>query len=304
MAWTTSDRVMALRRRSVAIDVAVATLDGWRRHLSGRNASLVAFFAFLSIFPLLLAATTILGFVLESNADLRERIVDGALADLPVLGPELERDPAALTGNVWALLIGLLGALWSSTKAFVALHGALDDVWEIDLDDRAPMPKKRAKALLGLVFIGAAQIANLVVSTLVNAAGLPGVGRILLVLATVVVNVVVLAATYRFLTSASPAWRVVAPGAALAGVVFTLLQHFGTAIVHRITENASDTYGQFALVLGLVTWLSLLAITALMCAEMNRVLAVRHGALPASAGRAPSAPGDVAAQATAEPTTR
>ena len=67
MPWTTSDKVMDFRSRHAAIDVLVDTLDGWRRHISGRNASVLAFFGFLSIFPLMLAATTILGFVLEGK---------------------------------------------------------------------------------------------------------------------------------------------------------------------------------------------------------------------------------------------
>ena len=111
MPWTTSDKAMELRERHVAIDVVVDTLDGWRRHFSGRNASVLAFFGFLSIFPLMLAATTILGFVLEGNKDLQDRIIDGALADIPVLEQQLQANPASLTSNWWALIIGLNGAL-------------------------------------------------------------------------------------------------------------------------------------------------------------------------------------------------
>ena len=272
MPWTTSDRVMDLRARHVAIDVLVDTLDGWRRHISGRNASVLAFFGFLSIFPLLLAATTILGFVLEDNEELQQRIINGALADIPVLGQQLQDDPASLSGNWWALIIGLGGALWSSTKAFVALQGALDDTWEVSVDHRDAMPKQRGKALLGLAFIGAAQIGSIVLTAIVNAAGLPNVGRIALLLATVVINIGVIAAMYRYLTAATPTWRDVWPGAVASGIAFALLQYFGTAIVDRIRENASVTYGQFALVLGLVTWLSLLAISSLMSAEFNAAL--------------------------------
>lgn len=275
MPWTTSDRVMKIRARHAAVDVIVDMLDGWRRHLSGRNASVLAFFGFLSIFPLLLAATTILGFVLEGNEDLQQRIIDGALADIPVLGSQLQNDPASLTGNWWALIIGLGGALWSSTKAFVGLQGALDDVWEIHVDHRDAMHTQRGKALLGLLVIGAAQVATIVISTIVNAAGLPHIGRVALLLATVVVNIAVLAVMYRFLTAAETTWRDVWPGAVVSGVTFSVLQYFGTAIVDRIQEGASDTYGQFALVLGLVTWLSLLAISSLMSAEFNAAL-VRH----------------------------
>ena len=275
MPWTTSDRVMDLRARHVAIDVFVDMLDGWRRHISGRNASVLAFFGFLSIFPLLLAATTILGFVLEGNEELRQRIIDGALADIPVLGQDLQEDPNSISGSWWALIIGLGGALWSATKAFVALQGAQDDVWEVSVDHRDAMHKQRGKALLGIVFIGAAQVGSVAITALVNAAGLPVGGRIALLAATVAINVSVVAAMFRFLTAAELTWNDVWPGSVIAGVVYTTLQYFGTGIVRQISSNASDTYGQFAVVLGLVTWLSLLAIASLMSAELNAAL-VRH----------------------------
>lgn len=276
MAWTTNPRVVALRERSAAVDVVVATLDGWRRHLSGRNASVISFFGFLSIFPLLLVATTILAFVLDGNEDLQQRIIDGALSHIPVLGAELAADPTALRGNVWVLIVGLVGALWSATKAFVAVHQAQDDTWEIPVDDRAMMPVQRARALLGIVFIGAAQVAGVAAAAFVDAANLPLGGRLLLLAATLAINVATIAAMYRFLTSAQPSWRDVWPGAVGAGIAYTFVQHFGTYLVTRITENASATYGNFAVVLGLVTWLGLLAISAVMGCEFNVALLGRR----------------------------
>jgi membrane protein len=276
MPWTTSDKVVGLRSRHVAIDVGVETLDGWRRHISGRNASVLAFFGFLSIFPLLLVATTVLGFALQDNPDLQQRIIDGALDDIPVLGQTLAQNPASLSGNIWALLIGLALALWSATKAFVALQGAQDDVWEVPVDDRNALPKLRGKALLGLLIIGGAQIGSIVITTLVAAADLPNGGRILLTAATVAINIAVIFAMFKFLVSASLTWRMVWPGAIIGGLAYTLLQQFGTMIVQRITNNAGVTYGQFALVLGLVTWLSLLAIATLMSCEFNAALARRR----------------------------
>jgi uncharacterized BrkB/YihY/UPF0761 family membrane protein len=276
MPWTTSDKVLGLRSRHAAIDIGVETLDGWRRHISGRNASVLAFFGFLSIFPLLLVATTVLGFVLEDDPDLQQRIIDGALDDIPVLGQTLAEDPASLSGNIWALVIGLALALWSATKAFVALQGAQDDVWEVHVDDRNALPKVRGKALLGLLIIGGAQIGSIVIATLVTAADLPSGGRILLTAATIVINIAVIFAMFKYLVSASLPWRTVWPGAVIGGLAYTLLQHFGTMIVQRITNNAGVTYGQFALVLGLVTWLSLLAIATLMSCEFNAALARRR----------------------------
>ncbi len=276
MPWQTSDRVMTLRARSVVVDVVVDMLDGWRKHQSGRNASLLSFFFFLSIFPLLLVATTILGFVLQDNLDLQQRIVDGALDNIPVLGQQLANDPTSLDGSIWVLLVGLATALWSATKAFVGLQVALDDVWEVDIDERPGIHVQRGRAVLGLVVVGLSQIGTLALSTIVNAAGLPGISRLLLLVGGLVVNVAVLAFMYRYLTAAPTTWSIVWPGALAAGIAFSLLQYFGSGIVKRITDNAGDTYGQFALVLGLVTWLGFLAISALMCAELNAALVRRQ----------------------------
>lgn len=276
MAWTTGDLVMKQRERFTVVDVAVDTLDGWRRHISGRNATVLSFFGFLSIFPLMLAATTILGLLLQNNPDLQQRIVNGALADIPVLGEQLQENPASLSGSWWVLVVGIGGALWSATKAFTAMQMAQDDIWEISVDHRDPMPKQRGKALLGLVFIGAAQIGNLILATMVNAAGFPVISRILLLFATLAINIAVLGAMYRFLTAATPQWRDVWPGAISAGLIYSVLQYFGTSIVQRIQENAGPTYGNFAIVLGLITWLSFLAISTLMSAELNAALLRRR----------------------------
>ena len=72
------------------------------------------------------------------------------------------------------------------------------------------------------------------------------------------------------------------PGAIAAGIIYGILQHYATALVTRITNNASDTYGQFAIVLGLVTWLGFLAIATLMSAELNFSILRRRERLAAA----------------------
>ena len=94
----------------------VASLDRWqRRHAVGgfpvavakkfgedrasRLAALIAYYAFFSLFPLLLAFVSILGFVLEDDPSLRADVVDSALARIPVLGAELRGEVEPLTGS-------------------------------------------------------------------------------------------------------------------------------------------------------------------------------------------------------------
>jgi YihY family inner membrane protein len=267
MAWTTSDTVMTYREKSRWFDVFAEMMDGWRRHLSGRNASLLAFFTFLTIAPLMLAAVTILGYVLEGNDALRQRIIDGAASEIPLIGNDLE-DVNAIRGSLLGLAVGLGGALWSSTKAFVGLQSALDDTWEVDVDDRAGLPVQRSKALLGLAIIGASQVGSLVVATIVSAAGLPTIGNIALIAATVAINIAVIATMYRFLTAYTPTWSDVWLGAVIAGVIFTVLQNFGTQLVQTFADGP-EAFAVINTVIGLLTWLSLIGITVIMCAELN-----------------------------------
>jgi YihY family inner membrane protein len=268
---------MAARQRYAVIDVAVETLDGFRRHQTGRNAAVLAYWGFLSVFPLLLAATTILGFVLEGNDQLREDIVDSALSQIPVVGSKIADNAGApLEGNTWALVIGLATALWASMKAFLGVQAAFDDVWEVDIDKRANGAVQRLRALIGLVAIGLAQVATVFLSGIATAAEIPAISKLLLVAGALVINIAVVATMFRYLTSAPVTWTTVWPGAVFAGLLFTVLQTFGTAVVSRMIANASEIYGTFASMLALLSWFSLHALISLYGAELSAAIERRR----------------------------
>ena len=126
-----------------------------------------------------------------------------------------------------------------------------------------------------MLIAGRAQVGSIAITTVVRALDLPAGADLLLVVATLVVHVAAIAAMYRYLTSADPDWGDVWPGAIIAGAVYSLLQQIGVWLVDVIQNNASDTYGNFAIVLGLITWMSIIAIATLMSAEFNAAL-VRH----------------------------
>ena len=107
------------RRRPAAFVVAVAKKFGEDRASS--HAALVAYYAFLSLFPLLLALTSVLGFVLEDDPSLQDDIVDTALGRIPVIGAQLRDDVQPLTGSGVALAIGIVGALWAGLGVTLAL---------------------------------------------------------------------------------------------------------------------------------------------------------------------------------------
>ena len=272
MRWTEQPKLRAWRARSRRADVAVRTIEGFQRHRSGRNAALIAHFGFLSVFPLLLVFTTVLGFVLQSHASLRDRIINSAMAQVPLIGEQLAKDPTKLRGNAVVLVLGLLASLWGGMKAFVAVHGALDDIAELPLDDRSNLLITRLRALLGMLYVGGAQIGTAILASLAGVTGVAVISKILLLIGTTAINACVLALSYRWLRTGKPEWRTLLPGAIVGGVLFAALQLVGVAIVGREIAKASFVYGTFASVIGLLFWLSLHSIVALGGAELNEAL--------------------------------
>ena len=274
--WSERPRVLQVRRRSATANLLIRAIDNSRLHRTGRNATLVAHFAFLSVFPLLLVSTSVLGFVLENYPKARASIIDSALSRLPFVGQQLQEDPSKLKGSAPVLFFGLLVALWAGLRAFNALQVALDDVAEVPLDQRPSLLRTRARSLLGIAIVGGAQIGTAILTSLVGVTGVRAFHKILFTIAAVVVNAAVLAASYRWLCARVQSWRQVAPGAITGGVVFAALQLTGTAIVGRAISNASPVYGNFATVIGLITWLGLHAAVALLGAELNHALPARR----------------------------
>ena len=278
--WSDRAFVVQTRERWPLADTVVLAINRFRVHRTGRNSALVAHYGFLSIFPLLLVFTTILGFVLDGNVELQQRIIDSTIAQVPIIGDQLATDPTQLQGSVPLLVFGLLTATWSGLKAFNVLQTALDDVAEVPFDTRPSLVRVRLRSLLGIGLAGGSLVAGAVLSTLAGMTGLAWTSRILLGVGTLALNTLVLASVYRWLCSSRPPWSAVWPGAIFGGIGFTMLQVAGSTLMTRAIAHASPIYGTFATVIGLLFWLGLHAMISLLGAEMNGVLLVRRVRTP------------------------
>ena len=276
--WTQKGTVLRWRKRSRPFDFLMNGIDGFIRHKTGRNAALLAHYGFLSVFPLLVVMTTILGFLLEGDSRLRADITHSAFANIPFIGQQLQSDPSKLHGNIVVLIVGLATALWAGTKAFVAAQHGMNDIWEIPEAARPTLARARGRALLAIGVVGVAQVASAVATGIIAVSGVSWLNRILLAIAAVAVNVGVLMAAYRVLTARRLTAQQLLPGSIGAGVAFSVLQVIGTTIVKRGIKNASPVYGSYATVIALLTWLTLHAMISLLGAEANAGLHRREHA--------------------------
>ena len=245
----------------------------------GYLAAVLTYYAFVAIFPILLIASSVLGFVLQGHPALQQEILSSALAQFPIVGDQLGR-PEGIQGSTSAVVVGTLAALYGVVGLGQAAQNAVNVTWAIPRNSRLNPVVSRLRSLLWLVLAGLALVLIAVLTSLgshleVFGAELgTGVGW-LAGAATVVLNTGVLAVMIRFSTPQKERLREVIPGAAAIAVLWQLLQVLGGVYVEHVIQKAGQMNAVFAVVLGLVALLYIANVIAMLGLEINVVLAKR-----------------------------
>jgi membrane protein len=263
-------RIDGFQRKHPAAGFPLAVVYKFLDDRGGYLAALIAYYAFLSLFPLLLLFTTLLGIVLAGNPDLQERILDSAMSQIPVIGDQLG-EPDRLSGGVTAIVIGVAGSLYGGLGVSLAVQHALNTAWSVPRNNQPDPIRARVRGLLLLSTVGSA-IIGLTVLNVVASSGLFGfAGGVLAILGAVALNSAVFAAAFRIGTARPLSVRDVLPGAVAAAVIWQALQSFGGIYIRYVVGNVSTSNGVFAIVLGLLGFLYVASVLIVICIEINAV---------------------------------
>ena len=264
-------RLDALQKRSRGAAVMVATFKRFSEERSSNLASMIAFWAFFSIVPLLLVLVTVLGWVLPASS--KESVLSHVAALFPLLDANSVK---GLTGTAWALIVGIITALWSGLGVVRTLEFALDSVWDVPDKERPGTVKQVVRSLGVLLTIGAGLVIATLLSGFVtstaNGVDLGTAGRIGGYIVTAVLDVALVVATFLILTTRDVDAKDVLPGALVAGIAFFALQQVSAIIISSHLKNAQSTYGHFATVITILWWFYLQSIVTLLAAQLNVVL--------------------------------
>ena len=261
----------AQRRRPI-LAFPFAVLKKFGDDRASQMAALIAYYGFFSLFPLLLVFVTLVAFVIQNDPALQDRLLDSALTRFPVVGPQISSNIDQIEGSTFALIFGVVLALWSGTAVVTTAQWAMDDVWDVPRAERPALPMRVLRALLLLVALGASIVVSAVLTGIDDGTGVGGaLIQVVSMLGTVLVSAAVFAFAYRVLTVARISWSDVIPGAILAAVAWTVLLLLGSWILDRYIGRAERIYGTFAAVIGLLAWISLFAQLFLLAAEVNVV---------------------------------
>ena len=262
----------AWQRTHAVAGFPIAVLKKFGDDRASSLAALMAYYAFFSLFPLLLVFVSVLGFVLEGDPSLQAEIVDSTLARIPVVGAQVGDDVEPLQGSTVALVVGLAGALWAGLGVTLALGRAFQDIWDVPrVAQRGPV-SARLRGVALLVVIGVALIASSAVSGLAVGGRIgAATGQVAALALALFANAAMFLAVFWLLTPGPRGLRRLLPGVVLLAAGSLVLQAVGGWYVEHTVVDASDTYGVFALVIGLLSWFWLGSHLLLLAAEVNVV---------------------------------
>ncbi|HAM00628.1 MAG TPA: ribonuclease BN [Acidimicrobiaceae bacterium] len=256
---------------------------------AGNQAALITYYAFFSLFPLLLVAVTVLGLLLAHNPSLQHRVLSSALKDFPVLGTQLRENIHSLNRTGVGLGLGLVGTFYGARGVASAAQNAFNHVWNVPKAERPGFPQNTLRSF-GLIIVGGGGIIlTTALSGFGSGSATPGI-RIVAFVVALALNVLVFWACFRLAIAKTVSGRDFRLAAVIAAVVWQVLQGFGTFLVSHELKNASEVYGTFAFIIGLLWWIYFQTQFTLYALEVDVVRARRL--VPRSLVQPPLTTGD------------
>lgn len=242
-------------------------------------AAIITYYAFIAIFPILLLASSILGFVLQGRPKLQQEVLNSTLSQFPIIGDQLGR-PEGLQGSTAGLIVGALAALYGSLGLGQAIQNAMNIAWSVPRNSRPNPILLRLKSLFLLLSAGVSVLAVSVLSALGSSTQVFGEGldltfRVLIGLATVLLVGTVLTLLFRFAVARELGFRKAAPGAFVVAVQWQGLQYVGALYATKVLAQTSAMNKTFGLVLGLIGIIYLASVMAMLGIQVNVVLVRR-----------------------------
>jgi YihY family inner membrane protein len=239
-------------------------------------ASLVTYYAFVSLFPLLLLFVSIMGFVLQSDPSLRQTIENSAVSDLPGIGNILRQNIQGFKGSGVGIALGLLGLLYGGMGAMQSSQYAFNTFYGVPRRQQPNPFRSRTRSFGVLLILGTTIVIstgiNLAISDANSVSSQLGVGfTVAGYLADLAINIVLFSAAFRVLTVVDLKWFEVVPGGILSAAVWELFQTFGSRYVVHEARHGDALYGIFGVVLATVAWIYLVALIVMLSAEINVV---------------------------------
>lgn len=261
-----------LQQKHHALAFTFAVFKKYGDDQAGQQAALLTYYGFLSLFPLLLVATSVADLLAQHNEHLRTRLLNDATSYFPVVGDQLQHNIHGSHETGVALIVGLLVAIYGARGIANAVRGVLDSTWGTPKSRRSNFWIGLLRSM-GLLF--GAGLGLLLTTVLAGYATAELGHSFFFRLVPIAINAALLylICMYTFIVGPSKrrARSDVRLGAIATVVGLLILQTTGGYLVTHELHHTSGAYGQFALVLAIMFWIYLLAQVFTYAIEINVV---------------------------------
>jgi membrane protein len=291
--------------RSLA-DLLARVVRNFFRDDGTHMAAGVAYYAFFSLFPLVLGTVAVAGFFISSD-EAQARLLDFLAREVPGLGSsEFLRDN--ISGVVRARgtigLVSIVALFWSGRAVLGAVHRVVNRAWKLPEPSHfitQQMSQLGVGVAIGLMFLlttGMSILGSVVTNEtnqLFQNALVRGLFDVVLALLPFLLSALVFGFVYRFVTDVRVGWFTVLPGAIIAGGLFEAAKQ-GFVIYLSSFANYERIYGGAATVVVLMFWFYVVAMILVVGAEVSSelqrtraagLLTVRGQCRPLRGGLAP-----------------
>ena len=257
-----------------AVQLIYNTAEGAGNHDAAHMAAGVAYYAFLSIFPLLLGLIALFGFFLPS-LNLQDELLNYVGDNIPGATDILKQNIASIIELRGAMgVLSIVVFLWGASAMFRAISRAINRAWDIRQYRNFFIRKTRE---LGMVFgIGILFLLSLgasaIISILRGLLNLPAADLIIvdggsrLVAFLLILAVVLL--LYKFIPNTRTYWRYIWPGALLAAIFFEIARTLFIFYLENFA-NYQLIYGTIASIIVLLVWIYYSAFIMTLGAEFT-----------------------------------
>jgi YihY family inner membrane protein len=222
---------------------------------AGNQAAIIAYYGFLSLFPLLLVFFSVVSIAAGNNDVLTHRVIAATVQYFPFAGQALQQNIHEYHRNGLGLVIGLLFTFYGARGIANAIQSTSNHIWQVPYSERPGFPWSMLRSF-GIIIIGGAGL----IGTSVLISFVTGVGqhsmsvKILLVLLVLAVNAVVFLVVSRLATANKIPLRALLLSAVLAAIFWQIIQAGASFLLLHQLQHASALYGAFSIVLGLLAW--------------------------------------------------
>jgi membrane protein len=237
-------------------------------------AALLTYYGFLSLFPLLIVATSVVQILLHSRPDIQQDIISHLVQYFPAgLSDQLLSNIKDLHGVGFALIVSILVILWGAKGIADVFQYSLNHIWHVPQAERPGFPKNSLRSLSIIIIAALGFTAASFLSGIAASLDRTGGSRIVSSITIILILFCVFWSLFKLgLAPAAKAGnRALFRSSLVAAVGIAILQIIGGYLVTHQLNKLKLLYGAFAVTLGLLFWIYLQAKLTIYAIEVGSV---------------------------------